>query len=222
MIILGLTGSIGMGKSTAARMLRRMGIPVHDADASVHALMGPGGAAVPAVADAFPGVQSGDAIDRRALGRRVFGDDAALARLERILHPRVRAAEDGFLAAAGRRRCRLVVLDIPLLYETAGDRRVDGVVVVSAPRRIQELRVLARPGMTVERLDQIKARQVPDAEKRRRATWVIPTGLGHRPALRALYRVVRQCTDRDWQPPHRMVWRPGRSRSGRMMQDGPD
>jgi len=211
-----------MGKSTAARMLRRMRIPVHDADATVHALMGPGGTAVAAVSDAFPGVQVGNAIDRRALGLQVFGDDDALAQLERILHPRVRAAEDRFLSAMARRRCRLVVLDIPLLYETGGERRVDGVIVVSAPRQVQELRVLRRPGMTVERLAQIRGKQVPDAEKRRRATWVIPTGLGYRSALRGLRRVVRECTDHNWRPPHRSVWRPGRCWPGRLTPTGTD
>jgi dephospho-CoA kinase len=190
MKVLCLTGSVGMGKTTAARMLRRLGVPVHDADAEVHRLLGRGGAAVKAVEAAFPGVKSGKAIDRAALGRIVFGDPAALKRLERILHPLVRRAERRFLAEARRERRRLVVLDIPLLYETKGERRCDGVIVVSAPRAIQRARVLARPGMTKARLAAIEARQMPDREKRRRADIVIETGLGKRHSLQALRRAL--------------------------------
>lgn len=191
MIILGLTGSIGMGKSTAASMLRRMGVPVHDADATVHALFGPGGKAIAAVAAAFPGVLGADgAIDRKALGAKVFGDDAALKRLEAIVHPLVRAAERDFLARQRRRRTRLVVLDIPLLFETQGERRCDVVAVVSAPAFLQAARVLARPGMTRQRLDAVLAKQMPDGDKRRRADVVIPTGLGKNPAWRRLRLLV--------------------------------
>ena len=190
MKILCLTGSVGMGKTTAARMLRRLGIPVHDADAEVHRLLGRGGAAVKAVGTAFPGVKSGKGIDRAALGRIVFADPAALKRLEGILHPLVREAERKFLATARRQRRTLVVLDIPLLYETKGERRCDGVIVVSAPRPIQLARVLARPGMTKERLAAIEARQMPDRQKRRRADIVIETGLGKRHSLVNLRRAL--------------------------------
>ena len=192
MKVLCLTGSVGMGKTTAARMLRRLGVPVHDADAEVHRLLGRGGAAVKAVEAAFPGVKSGKAIDRAALGKLVFGDPKALKRLEGILHPLVRQAERRFLADARRERRKLVVLDIPLLYETKGERRCDGVIVVSAPRAIQRARVLARPGMTKERLAAIEARQMPDREKRRRADIVIETGLGKRHSLQALRRALVQ------------------------------
>jgi dephospho-CoA kinase len=190
MKILCLTGSVGMGKTTAARMLRSMGIPVHDADAEVHRLLGRGGAAVKAVEAAFPGVKSGRAIDRAALGRIVFVDPAALKRLEAILHPLVRQAERKFLAQSRRERRRLVVLDIPLLYETQGEGRCDGVIVVSAPKAIQHARVLARPGMTKERLAAIEARQMPDRQKRRRADIVIETGLGKRHSLENLRRAL--------------------------------
>ena len=190
MKILCLTGSVGMGKTTAARMLRRLGIPVHDADAEVHRLLGRGGAAVKAVGTAFPGVKSGKGIDRAALGRIVFADPAALKRLEGILHPLVREAERKFLATARRQRRTLVILDIPLLYETKGERRCDGVIVVSAPRPIQLARVLARPGMTKERLAAIEARQMPDRQKRRRADIVIETGLGKRHSLANLRRAL--------------------------------
>ena len=196
MIILGLTGSVGMGKSTAAREFRRMGIPVHDADKAVHRLLGRGGKAVAAVATAFPGVEKGGAIDRAALGRLVFSDPAALKRLEAILHPLVRQAERAFLARARRRRRKLVVLDIPLLFETGGEARCDKVVVVSAPRRVQLARVMARPGMTADRLAGVEARQMPDAEKRRRADIVIETGLDRHHSLAKLHRALRRLTAR--------------------------
>lgn len=197
MKIIGLTGSVGMGKSTAARELRRLGIPVHDADRSVHRLLGRGGKAVAAVEAAFPGVAKVGAIDRQALGRRVFGDPAALKRLEAILHPLVRAAERRFLARARRARRPLVVLDIPLLYETGGEARCDLVIVVSAPRRIQLARVMRRPGMTAERLAGVEARQMPDAEKRRRADVVIETGLGRRHSLARLRRALKRLRGRS-------------------------
>ncbi len=192
MKVLGLTGSLGMGKTTAARMLRDLGIPVHDADAEVHRLLGPGGAAVKAVEAAFPGVKRGKSIDRAALGRLVFADPKALRRLETILHPLVRKAERKFLAQARRERRTLVVLDIPLLFETRGERRYDGVLVVSAPRAIQLARVMARPGMTKARLAAVEARQMPDAQKRRRADFIIPTGLGRRHSLQALRRALER------------------------------
>jgi len=191
MRILGLTGSIGMGKTTAAAMLRRLGVPVHDADATVHALFAPGGAAVAKVAAAFPGVVRNGAVDRAALGAIVFGDDSALKRLEAIVHPLVRRAEREFLARQRRRHVRLVVLDVPLLFESGGRGRCDKVAVVTCPAFLQAQRVLARPGMTVERLAAIRAKQMPDPEKRKRADFVIQTGLGRPFAIRRLKRVVR-------------------------------
>ena len=191
MIVLGLTGSLGMGKSTAAAMFRRLGIPVHDSDAAVHRLLGPRGAAVAAVAAEFPGVARPDGgIDRALLGARVFGDRAALRRLERILHPLVRRSQQRFLAAARVRRRDLVVLDVPLLYETGGERRCDAVVVVSAPAFLQRLRVMARPGMSEQRLRAVLEKQLPDAEKRRRADYVVPSGLGRAVTFRRLKRLV--------------------------------
>lgn len=191
MIVLGLTGSLGMGKSTASAMFRRLGIPVHDSDAAVHRLLGPRGAAVAAVAAEFPGVARPDGgIDRALLGARVFGDRAALRRLERILHPLVRRSQQRFLAAARARRRDLVVLDVPLLYETGGERRCDAVVVVSAPAFLQHLRVMARPGMSEQRLRAVLEKQLPDAEKRRRADYVVPSGLGRAVTFRRLKRLV--------------------------------
>ena len=190
MIILGLTGSIGMGKSTAAALLRRLGIPVHDADAAVHRLQARGGAAVPAIAAAFPGTVQEGKVDRQALGRIVFADKAALNKLEAILHPLVRREEQKFLAQARAHRRPLVALDIPLLFETHGEQRCDHVMVVSAPRRVQLARVMRRPGMTRERLAGIEARQLPDLLKRARADTVIETGLGRRHSLQAIRRAV--------------------------------
>ncbi|MFE0752684.1 dephospho-CoA kinase [Inquilinus sp. NPDC058860] len=203
MRILGLTGSIGMGKSTAAAMFRRDGIAVHDADAAVHDLMRRGGAAVPAVAKAFPEAVRDGAVDRKALGALVFGKPDALRRLEAILHPLVRRRMRRFLQQAGRRGDTLVVLDIPLLFETGGERFCDAVAVVSAPRLLQRQRVLARPGMTREKFAAILAAQMPDREKRRRADWVVPTGLGRRPtrlALRAVRRQALARPGRRWRP----------------------
>jgi dephospho-CoA kinase len=190
MVVLGLTGSIGMGKSTAGAGFRCFGIPVFDSDAVVHALFAPGGAAGAAVGAAFPGCRAAGGIDRAALGRTVFDDPVALARLEAIVHPLVRAAQRRFLAcccAAGR---RLVVLDIPLLYETGGERLVDAVAVVSARPAVQAQRVLKRPGMSAERLAAILRRQLPDADKRRRADFVIRTDLDHRRAKSAIAAVI--------------------------------
>jgi len=191
MIVLGLTGSIGMGKSTAAAMLRRLGIPVHDADAAVHRLMGPRGKALSLVEAAFPGVTGPAGVDRQMLGAIVFKDAAALRRLELILHPLVRADETRFLRRMAARRAPVVVLDIPLLYETGGERRCDAVIVVTAPAFLQRARVLRRPGMTEEKLLAILAKQVPDAEKRRRADFVVDTGQGRLHTLRALANLVR-------------------------------
>ena len=191
MIVLGLTGSIGMGKSTAANMLRRLRVPVCDADAIVHDLIGPGGAAVVAVDDAFPDVVSNGTVDRAALGAQVFGDPPALERLEHILHPLVEAARDRFLKQSRRARVPVVALDIPLLYEVAADKLCDATIVLSAPPFVQSGRVLARPSMTQEKLNDILSRQMSDLEKRRRATFVIPSGSGRRATLQALTRIVR-------------------------------
>ena len=196
MVVLGLTGSIGMGKSTAARALLRRGAWLWDADAAVHRLLGPGGAAVGQVLAAFPTVghdtPSGVAVDRGALGRIVFGDAAALKRLEAIVHPLARRDERAFVARARRARARLVVLDIPLLFEARGGARWDAAAVVSAPAFVQRARVLGRRGMTAERLDAILRQQLGDREKRRRADFVIPTGLGKRDSSRAVGAIVRR------------------------------
>ena len=192
MIVLGLTGSIGMGKSATAGLFRDAGVPVHDADAAVHALYA--GEAVPLIEAAFPGTTRDGAVDRPALSARVLGDDAAMRRLEAIVHPLVRAAERRFLEAAEASGAALAVLDIPLLFETGGDRRVDAVVVVSAPAEIQRARVLARPGMTEDRFAQILARQLPDADKRARAHFVVDTGRGFDPARRQVADLIRTCT----------------------------
>jgi dephospho-CoA kinase len=196
MRVLGLTGSIGMGKSSAAVMLRRLGLPVHDADAAVHRLLAEGGAAVPRIAEIFPEAVVEGAVDRQALGASVFGEPEALARLEAILHPLVRASAIHFLRCHARRRTPLVVLDIPLLFETGGERLCDAVVVVSAPPWLQRQRVLKRPGMTEEKLTAILRQQMPDGEKRRRAQFVVCTAHGKRDTLKQLQSVAQQM--RDW------------------------
>ena len=179
MILLGLTGSIAMGKSRAAERFRAFGVPVFDSDAHVHAVMAPGGAAVALVTAAFPGcLGTAQGIDRAALGRMVLGRPAELRRLEAILHPLVGAARERFLRRACRAGAELVVLDVPLLFETGGETRVDAVVVVSAPAHIQRERVLARPGMTTEKFEAILRRQTEDAVKRAKAHYVIDTSLG--------------------------------------------
>ncbi|PZN50399.1 MAG: dephospho-CoA kinase [Proteobacteria bacterium] len=174
MIILGLTGSIGMGKSTAAKMFAEAGVPVHDSDETVHLLYA--GQAAPLIEAAFPGVVVDGVVDRAKLAARVLGDKAALKRLEEIVHPLVRAHADAFVATHRAAGTPLVVLDIPLLFETGGRDRVDKVAVVSAAPEIQRERVLSRPGMTPEKFEAILARQTPDAEKRRLADFVIDTG----------------------------------------------
>jgi dephospho-CoA kinase len=177
MFVLGLTGSIGMGKSTVAAMFRAEGIAVHDADAVVHALYR--GEAAPKIEAAFPGTTRDGVVDRAVLGAVVLDDPAALARLEAIMHPLVAASRDAFLTdltEAEKTGASLVVLDVPLLFETGGDRWVDAVVLVTAPEAVQKERVSRRPGMTPERLAVILARQMPDAEKRARAHFIIDTG----------------------------------------------
>jgi dephospho-CoA kinase len=190
--IVGLTGSIGMGKSETARMFAELGIPVYDADAAVHALYELGGAAVGPVAKAFPGSLREGRIDRAVLSRRVANDEAAFRRLEHIVHPLVADARERFLREAERKGAELVVLDIPLLYEIGGEKRMDAVIVVSAPPETQRERVLARPGMTLEKLEAIHARQVPDAEKRAKADFVIETGKGLEHAAEAVKRVAQE------------------------------
>lgn len=206
MRILGLTGSIGMGKTTAARLLRRMRVPVHDADAAVHRLLGRGGDAVPAVARLFPGVVIKGAVDRQKLGARVFGPGkaAALRRLEAILHPMVQRATLRWIATQARRRTPVVVLDIPLLFESGGAGRCDAVIVVSAPKFLQRQRVLSRPGMTPAKLREILTHQMPDAEKRHRADAVVTSGLGRRPTWLGLRRALRrQRRSKVWRPGYR-------------------
>lgn len=176
MFILGLTGSLGMGKSTTARFFAEEGVPVHDADAAVHRLYE--GEAVAAIEAAFPGTTVGGKVDRNELSGRVLGDEAALRRLEAIIHPLVQASERRLIAEAEARGEKVVVLDIPLLFETGGDRQVDAVVVVSAPPEVQHARALERPGMTPEKLAAVLGRQMPDAEKRRRADFVVDTSRG--------------------------------------------
>jgi dephospho-CoA kinase len=174
-VLLGLTGSIGMGKSAVAAMFEAAGVPVFDADAEVHRLQGPSGALLPAIEAAFPGSTGPGGVRREELGARVFGNPEALARLEAIVHPAVRAAREAFLAA--HRDKPLVVFDIPLLYEKGGPAGLDAVAVVSAPAETQRQRVLARPGMTPEKFARILALQVSDADKRARADHVIDTGV---------------------------------------------
>lgn len=192
MKIIGLTGGIGMGKSTAAAIFRRAGIPVFDADAAVHKLQAPGGRAVRLIAQAFPGTVQNGVLDRALLRNAVLGNRAALSRLEAILHPMVRAKERAFLARARRAGQGLAVLDIPLLFETGGDRRVDLVVVVSAPRPVQERRVRLRRNMSPADVAAVIARQMPDIEKRRRADVVIRTGLSRGHAARALHQLIHR------------------------------
>ena len=188
MIVLGLTGSIGMGKSTTAKMFAEAGVPVHDSDEAVHRLYS--GAAAPLVEAAFPGTSVNGAIDRAALARQVIGNPEALKRLEEIVHPLVRADASDFLARHRAAGAPLVVLDIPLLFETGGRDRVDKVVVVTAPAEVQRQRVLARPGMTEEKFEAILNSQVPDAEKRAMADFVIDTSLGMDAARNAVAAII--------------------------------
>jgi dephospho-CoA kinase len=192
MIILGLTGGIGMGKSTAAAAFRRARIPVFDADAEVHRMQARGGRATRAIGAAFPGTVRDGEVDRAALRRAVLGQPEALAKLEGIIHPMVREEEKAFVARARRRGARAVVLDIPLLLETDGDRRVDRIVVVSAPRDVQMHRIRGRRRMSNADIEAVIARQMPDAEKRRRADVVIPTGLSRHASLKALHRLITE------------------------------
>ena len=201
MIVVGLTGSVGMGKSTAAGMLRDMGIPVHDADAAVHDLLGPGGAAVAPVADLFPGVlkkdrHGHDFIDRGALGQIVFAEPDRKKKLEDLLHPLVRARSDDFVSEMEKDGHDLAVLDIPLLFETGAEKRVGVTICMTAPKDIQRARVMARPGMTEDRFAAILASQMPDEEKRRRADYVVDTAAGLEDTRRQLGKIVQALRDR--------------------------
>jgi dephospho-CoA kinase len=190
--ILGLTGSIGMGKSAVAAMFGELGVPVFDADAAVHALQGPGGALLPQIESAFPGTTGPQGVDRPKLGAAVFGDKEALVRLEAIVHPAVRDMRSAFLEANADKP--LVVFDIPLLYEKGGAAGLDAVAVVSASPEVQRERVLARPGMSLEKFEQILALQVPDAEKCQLADYVIDTGATLKETRQAVTNLVRKLT----------------------------
>ena len=193
-VILGLTGSIGMGKSATAAMFARHGVPVHDADAAVHALYGAGGAAAAAIGEAFPGTLDADgAVDRTRLREAVIGAPERLAALEALVHPLAQAAARDFLARHAD--APLVLLDIPLLYETGAEARCDRVLVVTAPPDMQRARVLARPGMTEAAFEAIRAKQMPDAEKRARADYVIDTSLGFAAAEAEVARIVARISD---------------------------
>jgi len=176
MFILGLTGSIGMGKTATAAMFADEGVPVHDADAVVHRLYE--GEATPLIEAAFPGTTSGGKVDRGKLGERVLGDKEAIARLEQIVHPLVTKARERFVANAERSGAKVAVLDVPLLFETGGDKRCDAVVVVSAPADTQRARAFERPGMSEDKFSAILAKQMPDSEKRARADFVVDTSQG--------------------------------------------
>jgi dephospho-CoA kinase len=192
MIILGLTGSIGMGKTVAANTFRRFGIPVHDADQTVHDLMAPGGKAFAKIAEGFPDVIENSTINRKRLGDQVFADTEALKRLESILHPLVGENKNKFLSLSARRRCSQVVLDVPLLFETDGQKKCDAVITVSAPSFVQRARVLARPGMTEQKFASILAKQVPDREKCRKSDFVVQTGNGRLESLSAIRKIITE------------------------------
>jgi dephospho-CoA kinase len=191
-LLIGLTGSIGMGKTETAGMFAQLGIPVYDADAAVHRLYAPGGEAVAAIARVFPECVDGGRVDRACLSAKLRTDSAALARLEEIVHPLVAREQEAFIARASAEGTTLVVLDIPLLFETGADRRVDAVVVVTAPHDIQRARVLARPGMSEELFEQILSRQLPDVDKREQAHFVVETDKGISHAFRQVKQIVSE------------------------------
>ena len=205
MIVLGLTGSIGMGKSTTTAMFASEGAAVWNADDAVHALYAPGGAAVLPVGEAFPGVIVGGAVDRGRLAEALSSDETAFRRLETIVHPLVAQGRMADLEVARAKGVRLAVLDIPLLFETGGDRAVDAVVVVTAPAEVQAKRVLSRPGMTRERFETILARQMPDTEKRRRADFVIDTSHGLDIARARVREIVGIVLSPSWKRPARTL-----------------
>ena len=198
MITVGLTGSIGMGKSATGQMFVEEGCPVYDADAEVHRLYARGGAAVGPVEAAFPGVEEGGAINRAKLADKVVGDHAAMDRLNRIVHPLVGGGRREFFRKAEEARAEIVVLDIPLLFETGGERNMDAVVVVSAPADVQRARVLAREGMSEAKLDGILARQMNNEEKRARAHFVVETGRGFDVARQQVRAIVAELKRPDW------------------------
>lgn len=200
MILIGLTGSIGMGKSTTAAMFRDAGIPVYDADAAVHDLYDRGGAAVGPVGEAFPGTVKDGRVDREALRQAVLGDAEELKRLNAIVHPLVGRDRLGFFQKAEADGADMVVLDIPLLFETGGHANVDAIVVASAPADLQRERVLARPGMTPDRLDSILAQQLADAEKRARAHFVVDTSHGPEPARARVAEIIAALRDPQFKP----------------------
>jgi dephospho-CoA kinase len=191
-LMVGLTGSIGMGKSETAKMFARLGVPVYDADAAVARLYDVGGAAVPEIEKAFPGTTRDGRVDRAALRQRVVNDPAALKTLDSVVHPLVGAERNGFLEGAIAQGADIVVMDVPLLFETNGHTRMDAVVVVSAPAHIQRERVLARPGMSPELLDSILARQMPDEEKRAKAHYVVVTDMGLDHAFEQVKMIVAE------------------------------
>jgi dephospho-CoA kinase len=190
MIIIGLTGGIGMGKSTAAQILKTMGFPIYNADAEVHKLLKKDGKAVARVAKLFPETLHNYAIDRKMLGRAVFGKPRKLRRLEKILHPLVRQAEIAFVKNARKAKKRAVILEIPLLFETGGEKRCDITLCVTAPRVIQKSRVLSRLGMTEERFHAILKNQMPDAQKRKKADYIVPTGKGLAATEKHLHKIL--------------------------------
>ncbi|MHA7883951.1 dephospho-CoA kinase [Nitratireductor rhodophyticola] len=198
-VVLGLTGSIGMGKSTTGRMFMDAGVPVHDSDAAVHRLYS--GAAAPLIAARFPGTVTDGTVDRARLAEAVLGKPEAFRALEEIVHPLVRQDADTFVAEHRKKATPIVVLDIPLLFETGGEDRVDRIVVVTAPAEEQRKRVLSRPGMTEEKFAGILARQVPDAEKRRRADFIIDTGKGMEAARKAVRAVIDELSPAETDTP---------------------
>jgi dephospho-CoA kinase len=201
--ILGLTGSIGMGKSATAAIFRALGVPVHDSDAAVHALYR--GAAAPLIAREFPGTVADGVVDRAALGKEVLGNPERLKALEAIVHPLVRAERDAFVAAALAARAPVAVLDIPLLFETGGERECDAVLVVTADPETQAARVLARSGMTLEKFEAIRAKQMPDADKWEKAHFLVDTGRGFPAAEHQVRGILRA-----------LAGRPGRVLAGRI------
>jgi len=191
-MIIGLTGSIGMGKSTAAQILKKFGLPIYSADAAVHDLLKKNGAGVAPIARSFPGCVTRGAVDRKRLGREVFAQPKKLRQLERILHPLVRQKEKAFVMSARKAKAAAVVLEIPLLFETGAERRCDVTLCVTAPRAIQKARVLARPGMSEDKLKAILARQMPHSLKHKKADFVVPTGKGIAMTEKRLHKVLQK------------------------------
>ena len=197
-LFLALTGSIGMGKSTTAQMFRDAGVPVHDADATVHRLYE--GEAAPMIEEAFPGTVIDGVVDRAKLGTRVVGNDTAMKKLEAIIHPLVRREELSFRDQVTEEQAPLAILDVPLLFETGGQDRVDGIIVVTAPTEVQRQRVLERPGMSIEKFEAILKRQTPDSDKRKQADFVVDTSLGLEAAQADVLDIIRQVSAGNWKP----------------------